>query len=99
MTSSAPPRSDVPHHTATHPSALPLHLTQFIGRARELNEIVRLLGETRLLTLTGAGGSGKTRLAREAAARVAPDYSRVAWVDLAPLSDAPSALQEIAAAL
>ncbi|TML05280.1 MAG: transcriptional regulator, partial [Actinobacteria bacterium] len=48
---------------------LPLALTSFIGRERELGEVARLLGRTRLLTITGPGGSGKTRLALEAAAR------------------------------
>ena len=56
---------------------LPVHLTRFIGRERELSEIARLLGTTRLLTLTGAGGSGKTRLAREAAAQAAASFGRV----------------------
>ena len=46
---------------------LPIALTSFIGRDRELREVVRLLDRNRLLTLTGAGGSGKTRLALEAA--------------------------------
>ena len=48
---------------------LPVHLTGFIGRDRELSELHALLPAARLLTLTGAGGSGKTRLAREFAAR------------------------------
>src|SRR5215212_1687916 len=46
---------------------LPLELLSFVGRARELEEVGRLLSGSRLLTLTGAGGSGKTRLALEAA--------------------------------
>jgi predicted ATPase/DNA-binding SARP family transcriptional activator len=49
--------------------------------------------------LTGAGGSGKTRLARETALRVAPNYDRVAWVDLAPLGDPELLAQSIAASL
>ena len=49
---------------------LPLQLTSFVGRERELVEVRRLLGKSRLLTLTGAGGSGKTRLALEVAGQV-----------------------------
>ena len=60
----SPPAPDV---QLRGPSAveLPIHLTRFVGRDAELNELARLLSGTRLLTLTGAGGSGKTRLARE----------------------------------
>jgi len=63
---------------------LPLALTRFIGRERELGEVARLLGRTRLLTITGPGGSGKTRLALEAAAR---QQGEVRLVELAPLAD------------
>jgi predicted ATPase/DNA-binding SARP family transcriptional activator len=80
-------------------TGLPVCLTPFIGRDRELNDLTRLIGSARLLTLTGAGGSGKTRLAREAALRVAPNYERVAWVDLAPLGDAELLAQLVAASL
>lgn len=58
-----PLRSDV---ALTH--NLPVQLTSFIGRTRELAEVRRLLATTRLLTLTGSGGTGKTRLALEVAA-------------------------------
>ena len=51
---------------------LPVQLTSFIGRQREMAEVRRLLGETRLLTLTGSGGAGKTRLALEAAVGLRP---------------------------
>jgi predicted ATPase/DNA-binding SARP family transcriptional activator len=78
---------------------LPVHLTRFIGRTTELQEIARMLAATRLLTLTGAGGSGKTRLAREAAAVASPDFSNVGWVDLASITEAALLPQQVATAL
>jgi predicted ATPase/DNA-binding SARP family transcriptional activator len=78
---------------------LPAQLTPFVGRDHELGDLLQLVPTARLLTLTGAGGSGKTRLAREAAARVAGAYGRVAWVDLASLDDAALIGQQVAAAL
>src|SRR5256884_417843 len=66
----------------------PAQLTSFIGRERETAAVQELLQGTRLLTLTGAGGSGKTRLALEVASRVGAQYpDGVAWVELAPLSN------------
>ncbi len=62
-------------------------LTSFVGREREKEEVGRLLATTRLLTLTGAGGSGKTRLAQEVARDLTETYPDGAWlVELAPLS-------------
>lgn len=87
---------DVPSPTATE---FPLPLTTFVGRDRELEELVRLLASTRLLTLTGAGGSGKTRLAREAALRACASFTRVAWADLAPLTDPTLIAAQVATAL
>jgi predicted ATPase/class 3 adenylate cyclase len=69
---------------------LPAPPTTFIGRERETAEVAALLerGDVRLLTLTGAGGTGKTRLALAAAARVAANYQDgVWWVSLAALRD------------
>jgi predicted ATPase len=69
---------------------LPIPATQFLGREQELADVRRLLGrdDSRLLTLTGAGGSGKTRLALHAAGEVADAYpDGVWWVPLAPLAD------------
>lgn len=80
-------------------TSLPVHLTRFIGRDRELNELTVLAARSRLLTLTGAGGSGKTRLAEELAARVGKSFGRVAWVDLAPLADPGLIVQQVGDAL
>lgn len=66
--------------------SLPVQLTNFIGRRDELTELRTVLSDNRLLTLTGAGGVGKTRLALELAAAVAGDFPGGAWcVDLAPI--------------
>jgi predicted ATPase/DNA-binding winged helix-turn-helix (wHTH) protein/tetratricopeptide (TPR) repeat protein len=78
---------------------LPQLLQSFIGRERELAEIKQLLPGTRLLTLTGTGGIGKTRLALQAAAEARDAYRDGVWfVDLAPLVDpglVPSALAQV----
>jgi class 3 adenylate cyclase len=68
---------------------LPAELTSFIGRSTELAELGELLGQVRLLTITGAGGCGKTRLARHAAAATLDGHlDGVWWVELARLEDA-----------
>jgi predicted ATPase/DNA-binding CsgD family transcriptional regulator len=73
---------------AARPGNLPHELTSFVGRRRELAELKRLLSSTRLLTLTGSGGAGKTRLALRAAAEMARNFSDGAWVVLlAPIDD------------
>src|SRR5688572_27724109 len=69
------------------PPSVPVPLTTLLGRERELAETERLLGKTRLLTLTGAGGSGKTRLALELARRAVDRFDEVVWVDLACIAD------------
>ncbi len=67
---------------------LPQQLTSFIGRERELTEAATLLGGSRLLTLTGAGGCGKTRLALELAGQRLEDFSDGVWpVELAALGE------------
>ena len=69
---------------------LPLALTSFVGRERETADITRLLSTTRLLTLTGAGGSGKTRLALQVATDLlgTPHFPNGVWlVELAPLAN------------
>jgi predicted ATPase/DNA-binding CsgD family transcriptional regulator len=81
-------------------SNLPNLLSTFVGRERELAEVVRLVRTTRLVTLTGAGGAGKTRLAIEAALRVVGDVPGGAWlVELAPVADPALVPQSIADAL
>jgi non-specific serine/threonine protein kinase len=70
-----------PHH-------LPLQVNRFIGREREMAAVRELLLTSRLLTLTGAGGSGKTRLALQIATDLLEEFAhRVWWVELAALSD------------
>jgi predicted ATPase/class 3 adenylate cyclase len=67
---------------------LPVQLTSFIGRELELGQIRALVKESRLVTLTGSGGVGKTRLALQAAAELVDGSGNGVWfVDLAPLSD------------
>jgi non-specific serine/threonine protein kinase len=67
---------------------LPALLTSFVGRRGEMEEVRRLIGGTRLLTLTGAGGCGKTRLALQVASEMLDDFRDGVWVvDLSPLSD------------
>src|SRR5438445_1404640 len=75
----------------------PVQLTTFIGREREIAAVDDLLKSTRLVTLTGVGGAGKTRLAAEVAARVTLRFEASAWVDLASLSD-PALVAELVAA-
>src|SRR6266498_3869535 len=79
---------------------LPIPLTRFIGREKEIAELTRLSAQTRLLTLTGSGGCGKTRLALEVANRIDNSFEHgVAWVELAPLSDGGLVPQAIAQVL
>ncbi len=76
---------------------LPRQLTSFVGRGNELAAVERLLGTERMVTLTGSGGCGKTRLAVQAAARLADRWpDGVWWVDLGPVTD-PALVAELAA--
>ncbi len=79
------------------PNNLPVQLTSFVGRDRELQTVARLLAATRLLTLTGPGGTGKTRLALQLAALVADDHRDGVWfVPLEPLRDPELVLPTVA---
>ncbi|MEO5744332.1 MAG: BTAD domain-containing putative transcriptional regulator, partial [Terracoccus sp.] len=79
---------------------LPTPLTSFVGRERELADVARLTSQARWLTLTGAGGSGKTRLAVEAARRVGADYPDGAWfVDLAVVGEPAQVVDAVAESL
>jgi predicted ATPase/class 3 adenylate cyclase len=67
---------------------LPVQLTSFVGREKQIEEVKRRLRDHRLVTVTGAGGSGKTRLALQVAADVVEDYEDGVWlVDLSPLAE------------
>ena len=78
-------------------NGLPSELTSFIGRKREVAEILALLASSRLVTLTGAAGCGKTRLALQAAQEVNGRYSDgIYWLELAPLTDPTLLPQTIA---
>lgn len=82
------------------PGALPAEPTSFVGRHRESIQLVRLLREARLVTLTGVGGVGKTRLALRAAKLTRGRYTDGAWlVELSPLTDPGLLAHTIAAAL
>src|ERR1700722_10351709 len=66
---------------------LPVQLTSFVGRDGELTQVRELLAETRLVTLTGAGGVGKTRLAVQVAGQLSGEFGDGVWyVDLAPIA-------------
>jgi predicted ATPase/DNA-binding SARP family transcriptional activator len=78
---------------------LPTPLTSFVGREQEIAHLKALLSNTRLLTVTGAGGSGKTRLAIQVAKELIQNFQEgVWWVDLAPLIDpshVPQAMAQV----
>jgi DNA-binding CsgD family transcriptional regulator len=86
------------HDPGPPPSArqvgnIPSPVSSFVGRAGELEQTAAVLGESRVVTLTGAGGVGKTRLALQAAAQVAPRFADGAWLaELAPVRDAAGAI-------
>ncbi len=82
------------------PNNLPRQLTSFVGRDREMAEVKKLLATTCLVTLTGAGGSGKTRLALHVATDVLERYPDGVWLaQLAPLSEPALVPKAVASAL
>ncbi|MEV0417559.1 AfsR/SARP family transcriptional regulator [Streptosporangium canum] len=103
----APPRGGRPFETpAPHQAAprggrpfetpaLPAQLTSFVGRAEDVAKVTELLGTARLVTLTGPGGAGKTRLSIEVAGR----WADVCLVELAPLRDGPEPALAVLGAL
>ncbi len=79
---------------------LPIQLTTFIGREKEIAEVKQDLNEHRLVTLTGSGGTGKTRLSLQVAAELLDDFEHGVWfVELAPLADPELIPQTILSAI
>lgn len=94
LLSSEDKSSQKPHHN------LPVFLTRFIGRERELKHIREWVGSERLLTLTGVGGTGKTRLALEALRTIVDDFRDGVWlVELSAISDEAQMTRAIASVL
>jgi predicted ATPase/DNA-binding CsgD family transcriptional regulator len=90
----------VSKHFDTSLNNLPSQLSSFIGRERAIAELKSLLSTTRFLTLTGAGGSGKTRLALEVATTLLAEFEHgVWWVELASLTDPVLVPQQVASSL
>jgi predicted ATPase/class 3 adenylate cyclase len=82
------------------PGNLPQQVTSFVGRQAEVAELVGLVGAHRLVTLTGAGGVGKTRLALQVAAELAGAFGDGVWlVELAPVGDPAAVADAVATAL
>lgn len=79
------------------PNNLPVQVTSFVGREREIGEVKRLLSGSHLLTLTGSGGAGKTRLSLQVAADLLEEFPDGVWfVELAPLTN-PALVPQAAA--
>jgi predicted ATPase/class 3 adenylate cyclase len=86
------------HTVAERTGNLPLQVSSFIGRARELEQTAAMLGEARVVTLTGAGGVGKTRLALQVAEQASPRFGDGAWLcELAPVRDVAAVDDAVAA--
>ncbi len=82
------------------PNNLPLQVTSFVGRDEDVAEVKQLLSKTRLLTLTGSGGVGKTRLALQVGAELLEQHPDGVWlVDLAGLQDSDLVVSEVASVL
>ena len=82
------------------PGNLPLRVSSFVGREREIERTVDALGEARVVTLTGVGGVGKTRLALQVAAEVLPGFRDGVWlIELASVRDPDDVIDAFAATL
>jgi len=92
-----PPTRSAPDVIAT--DELPVQLTRFIGRDREIDTLTPLVLGERVVTITGPGGGGKTRLAIATAQRLTTHFERVAWVDLAAIGAAEQVATQVANAL
>jgi predicted ATPase/DNA-binding CsgD family transcriptional regulator len=98
--SSSNAETSLPAVASRHGGNLPVQLTSFVGRAAELAEVGALLRRSRLVTLTGSGGCGKTRLALEAAAALTGERSHGVWLaELAALTDSRQVAGAVAAVL
>ncbi|MBF8255443.1 MAG: protein kinase/transcriptional regulator, LuxR family, partial [Anaerolineales bacterium] len=81
------PQASGPERAAIHRSNLPAQVTSYVGRAKEVGEVKQLLKSSRLVVLTGAGGTGKTRLALQVAGDLQGHYREGVWlVELATIS-------------
>jgi len=79
---------------------LPAQLTSFVGRGNEMSELREIVADNRFVTLTGAGGVGKTRLTVQVAAQMTPEFNGGVWyVDLAPITDPEVVATTVARAL
>lgn len=87
-------------HSLAFANNLPLQPTSFVGRDQELEEAIKLISGSRLLTVTGVGGSGKTRLALQAATSLLDAFRDGVWlVELAPVAEPDGVARAIAATL
>src|SRR5215217_1947184 len=83
--------------TTVTPNNLPASLTTFIGREKEQAEILQLIGTHRLVTLTGSGGVGKTRISLQVGRQVLDEYADGVWLaELAPIGDSELLPQTVA---
>ena len=82
------------------PNNLPMHVTAFIGRERDLDDVKTLLGKHRLVTITGSGGVGKTRVALQVGADLMDRFPNGVWfADLAPITDPELVASVVASAV
>lgn len=97
LVDAAHPKSFPPIRSQPPVTNLPIQLTAFIGRDDELRQLHELHGRARSLTLTGPGGSGKTRLALELASELAPEHADGVWfIELAPVAGPHLVAQAVA---